>query len=96
LISFGVFLLILGIFVLATLNLSDQIGPFGQDLKLEQIHPGVNASFPVPQAPHPQLYDAAALLGLSFGAYLILLPIAKSVLDADLSQQAETLTGIVF
>jgi hypothetical protein len=96
LISFGVFLLILGIVTLATPNLSDQIGAFGQDLKLEQIHPSVNVSFPVPQGPHPQLYDVGALFGLAFGAYLILLLIAKSVLGADLNQKAETLTGVIF
>ncbi len=96
LVSFGVFLLILGIIVLATPNLSDQIRAFGQDLKLEQIQPGVNASFPVPQSPHPQLYGAAALFGLAFGGYLILLLIAKSVLGADLNQKAETLTAVIF
>jgi hypothetical protein len=45
------------IIVLATPNLSDQIRAFVQDLKLEQIQSGVNASFPVPQGPHPQLYE---------------------------------------
>lgn len=95
LLSFGVFLLILGIIVLATPNLSDQISAFVQDLKLEQIQPGVNASLPAPQGPHPQLYGAAALFGLAFGAYLVLLLIAKFVLGADLNQKAETLTGVI-
>jgi len=96
LLSFGVFLLILGIIVLATPNLSDQISAFVQDLKLEQIQSGVNASLPAPQGPHPQLYGAAALFGLAFGVYLVLLLIAKFVLGADFNQKAETLTGVIF
>ena len=96
LVSFGVFLLILGITVLATPNLGAEISAFVQDVKLEQIQPGGNVSFPVPQGPHPQLYGTVALFSLAFGVYLIVLLIAKSALGADLNQKAETLTDVIF
>ena len=68
LVSFGVFLLILGITVFATPNLGAEISAFVQDVKLEQIQPGGNVSFPVPQGPHPQLYGTVALFSIAFGA----------------------------
>jgi hypothetical protein len=37
-----------------------------------------------------------ALFSFAFGAYLIVLLIAKSALGADLNQKAETLTDVIF
>lgn len=92
--SFGAFLIIVGVIFLITQNLTGQIKTFFKDFKLEQV--SGNFYFPAPQNPHPTLYGAVAMFCLAFSVYQVLLLFLKFALGADLKQRTETFTSIIF
>ena len=92
--SFGVFLILVGMLFLVTPNLIDEIRMFFQDFTIEKLNGKI--PFPAPEHNHPVLYNALSQFCLFFGVYQIILLALKIYLRATVSQKAETFSDIVF
>lgn len=92
--SFGVFLIIIGVLFLLNPNLIDEVRVFFEDFKLEQV--SGSFYFPAPQSHHPTLYNSIALFCFTFGTYQIFLLILRIALEATSTKKVETFTSILF
>jgi hypothetical protein len=94
LISFGTFLLLVGIFFTFIPNLASQIESFFQDWQLVQV--AENIYFPAPSSSHPSLYFATAEFCIVFGIAQIILLSLEFIQHLPIHRKAETAAGIVF
>lgn len=92
--SFGVFLIIIGVLFILNPNLIEEVRGFFEDFKLEQVSGGFY--FPAPQNRHPTLYNSIALFCFTFGTYQIFLLILKTALGAASTKKVETFTSVLF
>ena len=93
-VSFGFFLIIVGVIFLITPNLHEEAVAFFQDFKLEEVYP--NVYFPAPASSHPIIYRAAMRFCIAYALFQIAILALKFVLRDSLDSKAETLSGIVF
>lgn len=94
LVSFGLFLLLVGTIYVYTPNLIDGIKNFIQDFRIQQIYPG--ASFFAPSSNHPVLYNAVFQFCIIFAILQIGVLIARLVLRESIGRKAGTISGIIF
>lgn len=94
LVSFGVFLILLGMVWLATPNMGGEVEDFLMDFRFEDA--AGNAVFPAPAHSHPVLYTAAAWFFFIFGAFSCVVLFLRFVYHEPVHRKSETLSGIVF
>jgi len=92
--SFGVFLILVGILFLVTPNLWEAVEGFFGDFTLRKVDG--NIYFPAPEHNHAVLYNALSQFCLWFGIYQIVLLALKIYLGATIYQKAETFSDIIF
>jgi hypothetical protein len=96
LVSFGLFLILLGTIWVATPNLTEDVGAFvdPENWRLENITE--NIAFPEPKGSHPILYTAAMQFCFIFGALQIAILFLRFVFHESINKKAETVSGIAF
>ena len=94
LMSFGVFLVIVGLIYVTTPKLDVEIVAFFRSFNLVQIMP--NIYLPTPSETFPILYFAIAKFCVIFGIFQIIILILEFVIKASINKRAETISGIVF
>ncbi len=91
--SFGAFLVIIGIVFFINMDLVDEIEVFIRDFKLKQV--SGHFYLPTPQKNHPTLYQSIAIFCFAYGAYQFLLLILKFALGAEPAKKSETLKSAI-
>jgi len=93
-VSFGFFLVLIGVIFVITPNLYDEIVAFSKDFKLEEVY--TNVYFPVPMSNHPVLYTAVAEFCVGYGLFHIAILCLRIYLRDYLSRKAGALSSVVF
>ncbi len=93
-VSFGFFLILLGVIFMNTPHLVDELQDFFKDLSLVEMYS--NVFLPAPRTRHPVIYVAAAEFSFAFGLFQIVLLALRLVVRDILSRKAETLSSIFF
>lgn len=94
LISFGLFLLLIGAVYLNTPQIFSLVETFFRDLQLVRITD--NLFLPAPTSNHPEFYGAIELFSFAYGITQGLLFILSFALNASLGKKSEFLSGVVF
>ena len=95
LVSFGFFILLIGVIWVITPNLFEKVIDFFKDFKLEEeIFP--NVSLPAPAGPHPVVYTALARFCFVFGLFQIAILVLRIFFRESLDKVAGAFSGIVF
>jgi len=95
LVSFGFFLVLVGVIWIITPNLSEEVRNFFEDFKLkEEVFP--NVLLPAPQSPHPVVYTAIARFCFVFGLFQIFILVLRFVFREPVDKLAGTFSGMVF
>jgi hypothetical protein len=93
-VSFGFFLVLIGVIFVITPNLGDEIVDFFTDIELVEVYS--NVFFPAPASSHPVFYTAVAQFCIAYGLLQIAVLILRVYLGDNLSRKAGTLSGTVF
>tara|TARA_B100000315_G_scaffold241102_1_gene261631 strand:- start:1 stop:459 length:459 start_codon:yes stop_codon:yes gene_type:complete len=94
LMSFGVFLAIIGLIYITTPKLDVEIVAFFRSFNLVQIMP--NIYLPTPSETFPILYFAIARFCVIFGIFQIIILLLEFITRMSIKKKAETISGIVF
>jgi hypothetical protein len=96
LLSFGLFLILLGAIWMTTPNLTEDVKAFvdSKNWHLENITE--NIAFPEPEKSHPILYTAAMQFSFIFGALQIGILALRFAFHDSINKKAETVSGIAF
>jgi len=94
LVSFGFFLILVGIIFINIPNIIDEIRNFFTDFDIVEVFP--NVFLPAPRTNHPVLYTAVAESSFAFGLLQIVLLTLRVIVKDTLGRKAETLSSIVF
>lgn len=89
-VSFGFFLLLLGIIVIITPHPLKEIQSFFTDV-FKNVQ-----GFPAPSEPHPVLYTAVMRFALIFGVFSIGVLVLRFVLRESANRKAGTASSVVF
>jgi hypothetical protein len=93
-VSFGFFLVLVGVIFVITPNLGDEIVAFFKDFELVEVYP--NVFFPAPTPNHEVFYTAVAEFCIGYGLFQIAILILRVYLGDYLKKKAGTLSGAVF
>jgi len=97
LVSFGFFLLLIGVIWIITPNLHQKIIDFFNDFKrTEEIFPNVFLPAPEHLERHTEVYTALARFCFAFGLFQIVILVLRFFFREPLSRMAGTFSGIVF
>jgi hypothetical protein len=94
LVSFGFFLMLLGIITMITPNLSQEVIVFFKDFTLKKVNG--NIFFPVPESSHPVLYIAAKQFSFIFGFFQIIILVFGLALRTPLTKIRDTIFNVIF
>jgi len=96
LLSFGLFLILLGAIWMTTPNLTEDVKAFvdSDNWHLENITE--NIAFPEPEDSHPVLYTAAMQFSFVFGVLQIGILVLRFAFHDSINKKAETVSGIAF
>jgi hypothetical protein len=94
LISFGFFLVLLGLMWIITPGLQEDIVAFFTDFELKTLTGGI--VFPAPRTTHPVLYTAATQVSFVMGVLGVAVLVIRFALHDSLNRKAETISSIVF
>ena len=95
LVSFGFFLLLIGVIWVITPNLFQEVVDFFKDFKLEkEIFP--NVFLPAPAHRHPIVYTALARFCFVFGLFQIVILVLRFFFRESLDKVAGAFSGVVF
>ena len=93
-VSFGFFLLLVGMIFAATPGLPGKIYDFGRDFRLENAYP--NVSFFAPTSDHPVVYNAAFQFCIGFAVFQVAILVARFALNESIGRKAGTFSGLFF
>jgi len=96
LLSFGLFLMLLGTIWTATPNLTEHIRTFVDPKNWDLKKVTENISFPEPNERHPTLYTAAMQFCFIFGVLQIIILVLRFAFHESINRKAETVSGIAF
>ena len=94
LVSFGFFLILVGVIFINIPNIIDEIRNFFTDFDVVEVFP--NFFLPAPRTNHPVLYAVVAEASFAFGLFQIVLLALRFVLKDTSGRKAETLSSTVF
>ena len=95
LVSFGFFLVLVGVIWIITPNLFEEVHNFFEDFKLkEEVFP--NVFLPAPVHHHPVVYTAIARFCFVFGLFQIFILVLRFVFREPVDKIAGTFSGMVF
>ncbi|MGB9960080.1 MAG: hypothetical protein ACPLKQ_06140 [Candidatus Bathyarchaeales archaeon] len=94
LVSFGFFLILVGVLWAVTPNLTNEVVEFFKDFKLVNLTEHI--ILPAPEHNHPVVYTAAAQFCLVFGVFQAVILVLRFVFHDSLKRKAETFSGIAF
>jgi hypothetical protein len=96
LLSFGLFLILLGTIWTATPNLTEEVRTFvdPKNWRLENVTE--NIAFPEPQGSYAVLYTAAMQFCFIFGVLQIAILVLRFVFHESTNRKAETVSGMAF
>jgi len=94
LVSFGFFVILLGIVWITTANIWEKTGDFFRSFQLVNVTSSI--ALPAPTGSHPVVYTAAMQFCLVFGAFQIFILAFKFVIHEPLNKIGDTVSGIVF
>jgi len=92
--SFGFFLVLLGVIWIITPNLSGEVIDFAKDFDLE--HLSEHIILPTPQHSHAVLYTAAMQFCLAFGVFQIVILVLRFLFHDSLHEVSGTISNIAF
>jgi len=93
-VNIGFFLLLLGVILAVTPNLSDRIYDFVNNFEIREITP--NVYFPAPKSDHPVLYIAIFQFCLVFAIFQVFVLGARFILKDPINKKAGTFSSIIF
>jgi hypothetical protein len=96
LISFGLFLILLGTVWVATPNLTEDIKAFVDPNNWYLRRVTENIRFPEPEESHPTLYTAAMQFSFIFGVLQIAILVMRFAFHESINRKADTVSGIAF
>jgi small-conductance mechanosensitive channel len=96
LLSFGLFLILLGTIWMATPNLTEDIRAFVDPKNWHLENVTENMAFPEPKDSHPILYTATMQFCFIFGALQIAILVLRFAFHDSINKKAETVSGIAF
>jgi hypothetical protein len=94
LITFGFFLMLLGVIWLITPSISAAVEDFVGDFQLRKVTDDV--SLPAPGSNHPVLYNTVMQFCLVFGGFQIVILALHFVFRDLVERKAETVSGVMF
>lgn len=92
--SFGMFIVLLGLTWAINPSLHEEIISFFRDFRIVEV--SRNVFLPAPASSHPVLYGVAAQFALVFGALQIVILGLKFVFRDSLESKVDTVSGMVF
>jgi len=94
-VSFGFFLMLVGVIWIITPNLWEEVRHFFEDFRLEEeVFP--NVFLPAPESPHPVVYTAIARFCFVFGLFQIFILVLRLVFREPVDKIAGTFSGMIF
>ena len=96
LLSFGLFLILLGTIWTATPNLTEDVRTFVDSKNWHLKNVTENIAFPEPKDSHPVLYTAAMQFCFIFGVLQIAILFLRFAFHEPINKKAETVSGIAF
>ncbi|MGB9853847.1 MAG: hypothetical protein ACPLRY_03450 [Candidatus Bathyarchaeales archaeon] len=94
LVSFGFFLILVGILWIETPNLTDAVIAFFKDFQL--VHLTEHIILPAPVNNHSVVYTAAMQFCLTFGVFQTVILVLRFFFHDSLKRKAETFSSIAF
>lgn len=94
LVSFGFFIILVGILWITTPNIWEKVGDFFRSFQLVNVTS--NIALPAPTGSHPVVYTTTMQFCLLFGAFQIFILIFKFATHEPLNRIGETVSGMVF
>lgn len=97
-VSFGVFIILIGVISVLTPGLFGKIQDFFLDFHLTKLPNTQNIFLPAPTdlGAHLTLYSTIGLFSLLWGFFLIFLLVAKLLLNLSVNSKARTISDIIF
>ena len=95
-VSFGFFLIIIGIVYLTTPNIIEAFRNFFRDIELVNVPGTPNIFIPAPASSHPLLYGAFEKFCYAFGAAQVIILILRLIFRSNVSDGAKNIGDIVF
>lgn len=95
-VSFGFFLIIIGIVYLITPNIIDAFRTFFRNIELVNVPGAPNIFIPAPASSHPLLYGAVEKFCYAFGAAQVIILILRLIYRSNISDRAKNIGDIVF
>jgi hypothetical protein len=97
-VSFGVFLILVGAIFVSTPGLWGIIQDFSRDFHLTRLPHTVNVFIPAPSDPRAYitLYSAVGLFSLLWGLFEILVFVAKLIINMSIVSKARSVSDIIF
>ena len=95
-VSFGFFLIIIGIVYLITPNIIEAFRIFFRDIELVNMPGTPNIFIPAPASSHPLLYAAVEKFCYAFGAAQVIILILRLIYRSNVSDRAKNIGDIVF
>lgn len=96
LLSFGLFLMLLGTIWTATPNLTEDVRTFVDPKNWHLKNVTENIAFPEPKDSHSILYTATMQFCLIFGVLQIVILVLRFAFHESLNRKAETVSGVAF
>lgn len=93
-VTFGFFLMLVGVIFIVTPALIDRIREFLSDFRIREVAP--NIFLPEPESNHPVVYTAISQFCLAFGIFQVFVLGARFLLKDPVSKKAETISSLVF
>ena len=93
LLSFGVFILLFALFFIIVPNYGSLVVEFFQDFKFEEV--ASNVVFPVPQNPHPIIYETVMRFCVVFGLFQFVVLALRLRYRSKVGKVAETVSNII-
>jgi len=96
LVSFGFFLILIGILWIGTPNLTNEIIAFFKDFQLVQLTEHIILPAPAQVHSHSVVYTTALQFCLTFGVFQMVILVLRFVFRDSLRRKAETFSGVAF
>jgi len=96
LLSFGLFLMLLGTIWTATPNLTEDVRNFVEPKNWQLENVTENIAFPEPQGSYDVLFTAAMQFCFIFGVLQIAILVLRFAFHESINRKAETVSGIAF
>ena len=96
LVSFGFFLILIGVMFLVIPNFFSHAETFVKSLNQTEISPGSGIFLPIPTGDNTEVYRAIMYFCLAFGMFQIIILILRFAIKSSVGRKAGTLGGIVF